>query len=175
MTEGKTRMLARLCALGRSTLRESVSRDYNALLKYETFSSLWLQLVFECGNRIMRIQNLLRLGSTILLAVSLAGCNENESTAAQSNSKVFKTSGVLQCQPDSGVPLEDMQMELVNASIDVVCAQVGGDGIAYPSLCGLETGIINVYEIRTVNLGDADALGFASVMTLPGYIDQVCE
>ena len=121
----------------------------------------------------MRTQHLVLLGSTIFLAVSLAGCNQT--TAAEGNSKVFKSSGALQCQPDSGTSVEDTQTELVNAGIDVICAQVGGDGIFRPAVCDTETGIINVFEIRTVNLSDAEALGFASVMTLPDYTDQVCE
>ncbi|MFK8015986.1 MAG: hypothetical protein AB8G17_11170 [Gammaproteobacteria bacterium] len=121
----------------------------------------------------MRTENLIILGTTLLLSVSLAGCNE--STAAKGNSKVFKRSGAVQCQADSGTPLDDMQMELVNASIDVVCAQLGNDGNVYPAVCGAQGGVINVYEIRTVNLEDAEGLGFASVMTLPEYVDQICE
>jgi len=121
----------------------------------------------------MRIENLIILGTSLLLSGGLAGCNET--TAAEGNTKVFKRSGAVQCQADSGTPLDEMQMELVNASIDVVCAQSGSDGYVYPTVCGEEAGLINVYEIRTVNLQDAELLGFASVMTLPEYVDQICE
>lgn len=121
----------------------------------------------------MRTQHTLLLCASLLISPILTGCNE--STAAENNSKVYKAKGSIQCQPDSGTPLEVMQMELVNGGIDVVCAQTGSDGRVYAAVCGESSGVINVYEIRTVNLLDAEALGFASVMSLPEYVDQQCE
>lgn len=112
-------------------------------------------------------------GAALVLA-GLTGCNETEEPL-QGNVKVFKYSERLQCEPDSGISLEDMQMELVDAGIDVLCAQIGNDLLAYSALCGESTGDINVYEIRRVNFEDALALGFLDVSVLSDYVDRVCR
>ena len=120
----------------------------------------------------------LHSAARVLLAgvlVVSAGCDDSDSGFDFSTSKVFKYSGYVQCQPQTRQPLEEMILELTGAGIDVLCSQTGGDGIAYATLCGAESGEINVYSIRSVNLEDAEALGFASVMTLPEYEDTVCE
>jgi hypothetical protein len=125
----------------------------------------------DSGSRLPRTVVLV---SALLMIISLAGCNETE-PGIGGNLKVAKSDLSLQCQPDSGIPLEEMQMELVNAGIDVLCAQTGSDGRAYVSVCGAPTGRANIYEIRASNLQDAEALGFVWVGTLDGYVDEICE
>lgn len=110
----------------------------------------------------------------VLLLAGLTGCYEGESPL-EGNVKVFKYTERLQCQPDSGITLEDMQMELVDTGIDVLCAQSGDDGMVYPNVCGGSTGDINIYEIRRVNYEDALALGFMDLSVLTGYLDTLCR
>lgn len=74
--------------------------------------------------------------------------------------KIYKYAGVRQCEADSGISLEDMQNELSDAGIDVICAAVGNDGKSYITLCGADTGTINTYVIKRSNLSDAEQLGF---------------
>ena len=101
----------------------------------------------------------------------LGACGGSDS----GNIKVFKHSGYLQCEPDTRVPLDEMVLELTNAGIDVLCSQTGHDGLVYAAVCGGASGEINIYLIRTVNLEDAESLGFAAVMTLTEYSDQACR
>ena len=88
---------------------------------------------------------------------------------------VFKYSGLLQCEPDSRISLDEMTLELTGAGIDVLCAQTSYDGFTYPAVCGAPSGEIHTFVIRSVNLPDAEALGFASVDMLTEYQDQVCR
>ena len=114
------------------------------------------------------------LAVCLLTSLSLGACKDSSSGDGDGNIKVFKYSGSRQCEPDSGTPVDQMVLELTSAGIDVLCAQTGNDGMAYPTVCGASTGEINIYLIRTVNLEDAENLGFASVLTLPDYGDQAC-
>ncbi len=107
-----------------------------------------------------------------ILLRGLSACNDSSS---EGNVKVFKYSGLVQCQPDSRTPLEEMRLELTNAGIDVVCAQTGSDGLLRPAVCDAQSGEINIYQIRTQNLEDAENLGFSAVITLPEYQDQACD
>jgi len=107
-----------------------------------------------------------------MILITLGACKE--SGAADGDTKVFKYDGSVQCDPASGIPLEEMQRELTDKGIDVVCAQSGYSGLLYPQVCGAGTGKINIYTIREPNLPDAEALGFSSILVLPDYQDQVC-
>lgn len=88
--------------------------------------------------------------------------------------KVFKYDGSTQCN-DDGIPLKAMAEDLLEAGIDIKCAQKAHDGLFYPTVCDGPTGIINVYEIYPENLTDAQRLGFESVSSLSDYQDQPCE
>ena len=116
------------------------------------------------------------ISSTTLIAVLLVliSCKESSRSTAEGDSKVFHYSGAVQCQPTSGISLAEMQMQLTNAGIDVVCAQTGADGMNYPAVCGGQTGEINIYQIREENLEDAINLGFTPVIALPNYADLAC-
>jgi len=110
--------------------------------------------------------------SLLLGVLIMSGCKDD---SGPGNSKVFKYSGAIQCEPGSGTSLAAMQRELTDAGIDVICAQTGGDGLNRIQLCGSASGAINIYTIRTANLPDAEALGFASVLTLSEYQDSACR
>jgi transcription elongation factor Elf1 len=102
----------------------------------------------------------------------LSACNQNDTSSTYV--KVYKSDGSVQCG-SAGEDLNVMGMELINAGIDVVCSQKGHDGMMRTQVCGADTGNINIYEIYSVNLPDAGAIGFDSVNNLTEYQDQKCE
>ncbi len=111
---------------------------------------------------------------TLLLMITLGlfSCKHNDSSLPYT--KVYKSDSSIQCE-STGIALDAMAMELVNAGIDVVCAQKGDDGLTRITVCGAGTGIINVYTIHASNLVDAQALGFNPVSELSEYQDQECK
>ena len=111
-----------------------------------------------------------RIVPVFLLLISTS-CFHNGEAAF----KVFKYDGSLQCNPGSGTDLATMAQELINAGIDVICAQKGHDGMARVTVCGAETGNINVYTIPPESGPDADAIGFTPVERLPSYVDEACH
>lgn len=118
----------------------------------------------------MRLSHLIYL-SIGCLCSAFFGCGAEESESRQA--KVFKSDNSIQCE-NSGISLADMRKELTSAGIDVICAQKGNTGLAYPAVCGGGTGNINVYLIHTNNLSDAEKLGFKPVRDLPDYKDNQC-
>lgn len=88
--------------------------------------------------------------------------------------KAFKSDNSIQCG-SLGVDVDVMALELINAGIDVICAQKGHDGFMRPAVCGADTGNINIYTINTSNLSDAEVLGFESVNVLVDYQDEQCQ
>lgn len=88
--------------------------------------------------------------------------------------KVYKSDGSLQCE-GGGIPLEAMEEELTEVGINVFCAQKANDGMARITVCGADTGNINVYTIDRADLPAAEALGFGPVAELPEYRDEACS
>ncbi len=119
----------------------------------------------------MRLSHLICLSISCICA-AFVGCGAEDSENRQT--KVFKPDNSIQCE-NNGVSLADMRKELTSAGIDVICAQKGNTGLAYPAVCGGGTGNINVYLIHTNNLPDAEKLGFKSVSELPEYKDSQCS
>lgn len=79
---------------------------------------------------------------------------------------VYSDREVRQCESD-GVSLEANAQILINAGIDVIKSTCGiRTGVEYPTVCGGATGDILVHEIRSVNLSDAEQLGFQEMSTL---------
>ncbi|TJY55176.1 hypothetical protein E4T66_21125 [Sinimarinibacterium sp. CAU 1509] len=107
-----------------------------------------------------------------VLLIAASGCSSGTS-AQQDIVKVFKSDGSRQCESE-GTSVETMAQELINAGIDVLCGQKGDDGLAHPTVCGGETGAINVYSIRAASQPDAESLGFAPVSDLSEYHDTPC-
>lgn len=103
-------------------------------------------------------------------AVFIASCSSDSVNL----SKVFKYDGSVQCE-GAGIAVQVMERDLTNAGIGVSCGQKAGDGYAYPALCGVATGMINVYTIDTRDLSTAEDVGFESTATLPNYEDQACR
>lgn len=81
--------------------------------------------------------------------------------------RVAKPDGSLQCE-NNGVTLVDMQQQLGN--ISVYSAVKESDGLIRPAVCGIDTGIFNVYDIAATDLQQALDLGFTEwpiTLTLP--------
>lgn len=108
----------------------------------------------------------------LLLAWAVSGCQHDDSSSFFI--KVYKHDGSIQCG-SRGVPLEDMMLELTNIGVDVVCSQKGHDGKFRATVCGIDTGYINIYKINFVNLQDAEFFGFESVANLGEYRDEKCD
>ncbi len=106
----------------------------------------------------------------LLLAALLAACGGSGTPPL---TDIYKSDGSTQCESD-GVTVAEMQRELVNAGIDVICGRKADDGRAYCAACGCPTGRINVYTIHAQNLADAEDLGFAPVSALENYRDTPC-
>ncbi len=69
---------------------------------------------------------------------------------------VFKYKGSVQCNSQSGIPLEDMLSELSDANINVHCS----DGSAVVTVYGVDTGVVNVHEKPISSLITAENLNF---------------
>lgn len=110
------------------------------------------------------------------LALFLAACPKDtvttedrtaqEGSVAPGDSLVFADRGARQCESD-GISLEASAQILIDAGIDVVNSACGiRTGVAYLTVCGEGTADIVVHEIRTVNLPDAEPLGYLEINTL---------
>lgn len=125
-----------------------------------------------------------KISPLVFFILILSGCgsdtNKDESINVPVKSistliKVYKTDGSKQCDPSSGVAPEVMRTELISNGIDVICSQKGNTGLVYPTVCGAETGAINIYQIHPQSLQDAEQLGFISTDDLAQYIDAECQ
>src|SRR3954469_17422082 len=118
--------------------------------------------------------SLLRAFSAVLV-VQLAACgggDENgdvapgKTLAAPGNTVVFQSRQSVQCG-SRGLTPEQGAQTLINAGIDVMKSGCGVmTGVAFPAVCGGETGEILLHEIRKENLPDAEHLGLQSAATL---------
>jgi hypothetical protein len=119
----------------------------------------------------MHLKHILFISVSCFCA-AFVGCGAEDLENRQQ--KVFKADASKQCE-NNGIALAEMRKELTSAGIDVICAQKGHTGMAYPAVCGSGTGNINIYLIHTNNLPDAEKLGFKSVRDLPEYKDTQCS
>ena len=113
-------------------------------------------------------------------AAFLIGCSDGGEGAGPGNTLVFADRQARQCESD-GITVEASALVLINAGIDVIESTCGHrTGVAFPAVCGGPTSDILIHEMRTVNVGDAAALGFADVSTLvnaaagTGYVALDC-
>lgn len=116
------------------------------------------------------------------MVLPLTGCYAGEENLTDLKSDdalttlVFKNKQSVQCQPDSGISLQDMATELADAGVAVHCSAVGYDGNMYPSMCGAADGKINVYKINIDDVSAAEDLGFSLLESLPrGGVQGDCQ
>lgn len=115
-----------------------------------------------------------------LIAALLIGCDapskdttpqtplHNDGEESRSTTEVYKYDGSVQCDPESGISLDEMEAELTDEGIEIISSYRDSDGTYRIALCGAPTSRINVYEIYESDLELAKSLGFQSVDNLPG-------
>ena len=130
---------------------------------------LWLLMQ---SDRLIKMDMRNKYLALVIVMSFLSACNHDD--PSQPYVKVYKYDGSIQCD-SAGVELDTMALELINIGIDVVCSQKGHDGLVRATVCGGDTGNINIFKINRVNLSDAESIGFESVSTLGEYQDQKCE
>lgn len=119
---------------------------------------------------------------TAIIAIFWSGCETVKKSPASSGSdtgnayrttatvEVYKYDGSVQCY-GGGTDLDTMASELTDNNIEVVSSYCDVDGYYHITLCGTNTGHINVYEIYADDLDAAIAIGFNSVDELPDFQD----
>ena len=89
-----------------------------------------------------------------------------EGSVTPGNILVYADREVRQCE-STGISLEASAQFLIYAGIDVLQSTCGiRTGVAFPDVCGGRTADILAHEIRSVNLPDAEKLGFYDIRTL---------
>ena len=98
-----------------------------------------------------------------LLVVACAGDSD---ISAPGDILVYADREARQCESD-GVSPEASAQILINAGIEILQSTCGIiTGVAFAAVCGGGTADILVHEIRSVNLPDAEQLGFQEISTL---------
>ncbi len=99
------------------------------------------------------------LFTTVMTGMALTACATQSPTQNQSSSviEVYQSDLSRQCGGE-GLSPEQMQAKLQN--ITVYGMRKGQLNRAYPSVCGGETGKINIYSIAKKDLAQAQKLGF---------------
>ena len=98
-----------------------------------------------------------------LLVVACAGDSDISSPG---DILVYADREARQCESD-GVSPEASAQILINAGIEILQSTCGvRTGVAFAAVCGGGTADILVHEIRSVNLPDAEQLGFQEISTL---------
>lgn len=105
-----------------------------------------------------------KLGLLLCSICLFTACEDNNDK--EGTVLVFKYQGSVQCAPDSGIAVEDMLLELTDANINVHCSSEASDGNVIITLCGADTGVVNVYEIPISSITMAENLGFNDVKLL---------
>jgi hypothetical protein len=111
----------------------------------------------------MPARSLARTAAVIALSAWLPAWPGSEQAAAAGVTRsieVFKPDGSVQCEPGSGVPLEQMRRQLTGAGIAVHAARTARDMQIRPAVCGTATGTLNAYIIDAGRIEEARALGF---------------
>jgi hypothetical protein len=72
--------------------------------------------------------------------------------------RVYQSDGSRQCERRGGKSVETTEREL--AGISVYHREKRSDGLMHIQVCGSPTGIINIYEIDSSNLKQAEERGF---------------
>jgi hypothetical protein len=109
------------------------------------------------------------LASIVLLSACETGAIKSETV------KVYKFDGSVSCDQSSGTSIENMRLELMKRKIPIISANCGTDGLVRAAVCGIDTGRVNVFEIRTDVYSSAIALGYQLVTKLEDYSAVACK
>lgn len=96
----------------------------------------------------------------------LAACTGDSDISAPGGILVYADREARQCESD-GVSPEASAQILITAEVEILQSTCGiRTGVAFAAVCGGGTADILVHEIRSVNLPDAEELGFQEISTL---------
>lgn len=108
-------------------------------------------------------------GRTVLLS------NDTLLNDEQLVSSVYMPAEVVQCDAESGLDMDEVRDKLILAGIDVLSANCAErTDVSYAAVCGGKTGYIYVFEIRSENRVDAQALDFRMLEEIEGYVLKDC-
>ncbi len=118
-------------------------------------------------------------GSTLLVAAAVASGSLSCSTgpATAQTVEVYRNSGLKQCSDDKPAP-EAFARLLEENGIRVRASACASDGAMRAQVCGLDRGLVYVYEIDAGGLSKALGLGFSDVKRISGnqgYRKFPCE
>ena len=110
----------------------------------------------------------------LVALATLAACGGSESASPGANVSLYKYIGSVQCT-GGGTSLPAMERQLTDAGIQVLTSACGGDGNAYPAVCGGADGRIGIFEVTVAQAQGASALGFAPLSNLPVATKVSCQ
>lgn len=121
-------------------------------------------LIGGCASRPCRQPRAPELDLTVKQDPPTSGTSSSESGGALANDnaplkvRVYKSDGSRQCERRGGKSVEATEREL--AGIPVYHREKRSDGLMHIQVCGSPTGIINIFEIDSSNLKQAEERGF---------------
>lgn len=101
--------------------------------------------------------------SVLLASLLLVGCAQPIDTSTASLFplvEMYKFSGSVQCEPDSGTSLAEMKLELESNDVEVLYSSCGNDGLGRIMVCGASTGDFFVFSINPHDQADAESMGY---------------
>lgn len=117
-----------------------------------------------CASRPCRQPRAPELDLTVKQAPPASGTSATEDGGALASDnaplkvRVYKSDGSRQCERRGGKSVEATEREL--AGIPVYHREKRSDGLMHIQVCGSPTGIINIFEIDSSNLKQAEERGF---------------
>lgn len=102
--------------------------------------------------------NIKMLFATMVIGTTLTACaTQSQTQQSSATVDVYQSDLSRQCE-GNGVSPEQMKEKLQN--ITVYAMRKGQLNMMYPSVCGGQTGKINIYTIAQKDLAQAQTLGF---------------
>lgn len=94
--------------------------------------------------------------------------------------QVYRSTGAVQCEANSGRTVEQAQAQLEDIGVTVSSAACGSQDIMVMTVCGAGTTDIHLLTIARVDLPQAEALGYRAVAELgskkaPGFQTATCQ
>lgn len=118
---------------------------------------------FGCASRPCRQPRAPELDQTIKQPAIPSSATSSEGGSGRNDNtplkvRVYQSDGSRQCERRGGKSVETTEREL--AGIPVYHREKRSDGLMHIQVCGSPTGIINIYEIDSSNLKQAEERGF---------------
>ncbi len=120
---------------------------------------------------------MLRALGILISAAVLAACGV---AADGGEVQVYRSTGAVQCEANSGRTVEQAQAQLEEVGVAVSSAACGTQDMMVMTVCGAGTTDIHLLTIARVDLPQAEALGYRAVAELgskkaPGFQTATCQ